>query len=401
MVPVLYSPYETAFTSRGIGNLSDCISCTVVEERNGAYELEMVYPVGGNHYAEIADRSIIMAIPSPYRDPQPFRVYYIEQPINGIVTIKAHHISYDLCGVPVEMFTTSTDVSDALDGIEANEAVSNQFSLSTNKTTSGSFSVTKPMSVRSALGGGEGSILDVFGGEFEFDVWDVKLLSARGSVKDYKVSYSKNITAFKRANNMEKLVTGIYPFWQSNGTTVTLLRKVVDIYENAVYPNVITVDLTDKFESQPSRPTLLTAAEQYIEDNDLGMPQISLDVSFVDLASTEEYAKRANSLQIDLCDTVTVEFPMYGVQTQAKIVRIVTNVLLDRYETITIGQKQTTIADTIAGLESGVMYVSGGGGGGGGSDVLALSIAGNVISLSQNGTVVSSITLPVYGGGVS
>ena len=190
MIPILFSSKATNFTGRGIGLLSDTISCKVVEERNGAFELEMTYPVDGLHYADIGERSIIMAIPSPYRNAQPFRVYSMEQPINGVVTIKARHLSYDMTGIPVEPFTTTTDISDALDGLDTNAAVSYNFVLSTDKTTAGTFTLEKPTSMRNALGGMEGSILDTFGGgEFLFDKWDVKLLSARGSGRPTRASW--------------------------------------------------------------------------------------------------------------------------------------------------------------------------------------------------------------------
>ena len=89
MKPILYSSTATSFNNQGLGTLSDAVSCTVVEERNGEYELTLQYPVGGIHYSEIEDRAIIMAIPSPYRSAQPFRIYSIESPLNGIVTIHA------------------------------------------------------------------------------------------------------------------------------------------------------------------------------------------------------------------------------------------------------------------------------------------------------------------------
>lgn len=404
MIPILFSSKATTFTGRGIGLLADAISCTVIEERNGAFEMELVYPVDGLHYADIAERSIIMAIPSPYRDAQPFRVYSMEQPINGVVTIKARHLSYDMTGIPVEPFTITGGIADIMDEIDSNASLNTHFSLQGDVTGSATFTLEKPASMKSCLGGMEGSVLDLFGGEYLFDGYTVQLFASRGSVKDYKVAYAKNITAFKRTTDSGKLVTGIFPFWASGSDTQILTRKVVEIVEDADYTNVPVVDLSDKFDSKPTKAALLAAAEKYIADNDLGELEVSLDVSFVDLASIDEYAGRARDLKIDLCDTVTIVFPMYGVETQAKIVRIETNVLLERYELITVGTEQTTVADTIASLQNQTQQLAvnnAGGGGGGGSDVLALSIAGNVISLSQNGSVVSSITLPVYGGGVS
>lgn len=382
MIPILFSPTATSFSGRGIGLLTDAISCIVIEERNGAFELQMTYPVNGVHYPDIYDRSIILAKPSPYRDPQPFRVCQTEQPINGIVTIHARHLSYDLSGIPVATFSTSTDVSDALDGLESNAEVTCPFSVYTDKTTSGDFVLDKPSSFKAALGGTEGSILDIFGGEYLWDGYTVNLMSSRGSVKDYKVQYAKNIVDFKRVNDMEKLVTGIYPFWSQEGVTVILNQKVVDIYPNAGYTNVLTVDLTDKFDSKPTKAELLAAAQKYISDNGLGLNDISLEVSFVDLASIPEYAARAQDLRIDLCDTVTVVFPMYGVETQAKIVRTEMNVLLDRYENITVGTQQKTTADTIASLEQTTQTLVRNSGGGGGSSFEFP--VGSVVTTSTN-----------------
>ena len=355
MIPILFAHDAINFTTKGVGKLADAVSCKVTEERNGAFEMEMVYPVGGLHYEDIYERSIICAIPSPYRDPQPFRVYEMQQPINGLVTIRARHLSYDLSGIPVEMFSTATNISDALDGLVTYSAVTNPFSVSTDLTTSGTFTLAKPTSFRAALGGQEGSILDVFGvGEYYFDRFSVSLLASRGSVKDYTVEYGKNITDFNRVENSESMITGIYPFWQKSGDTQTLTRKVVAIYEEADWVNAPVVDLTDKSEAKPTKNELLAIAQKYIADNGLGYPKTSLDVSFVDLASVPEYEYRARDLQIDLCDTITVIFPMYGVRVAEKIVKIETNVLLDRYETITVGHQLANIADTIAGLETKV-----------------------------------------------
>ena len=47
MIPILYDYAERKFTTNGIGRLSDCISCTVTEERNGIYECEFKYPITG------------------------------------------------------------------------------------------------------------------------------------------------------------------------------------------------------------------------------------------------------------------------------------------------------------------------------------------------------------------
>ena len=379
MKPILFPSTATTFTSQGLGVLSDCISCVVREERNGEYELTMEYPVGGIHYDEIEDRAIIYAIPSPYRTPQPFRIYLSESPINGVVTFHAHHISYDLSGIPVEPFTAST-CADALDGLVTNSVVTNPFSVDTDKSVSATYKLSVPTSFRSCLGGEQNSILDVYGtGEYEFDKYSVYLHLHRGSDNGVKIAYGKNLTDFNMERNLESIITGVYPYWSNidENTLVTLTNKVIPIYDvnNPAYlldsggnylldsdgkyllvmnpfpfDNILPLDLSLEFEEQPSEDELKAKAEEYIRNNDLGVPKVSINVSFVDLASTEEYKDLAVLEEVDLCDTVTVEFPLYGISVKAKIVSIETDCLLEKYNEVTIGNYRYTIADTLANL---------------------------------------------------
>lgn len=379
MKPILFPSTATTFTSQGLGVLSDAISCVVREERNGEYELTMEYPVGGIHYDEIEDRAIIYAIPSPYRTPQPFRIYLSESPINGVVTFHAHHISYDLSGIPVEPFTAST-CADALDGLVTNSVVANPFTVDTDKSVSATYKLSVPTSFRSCLGGEQNSILDVYGtGEYEFDKYSVYLHLHRGSDNGVKIAYGKNLTDFNMERNLESIITGVYPYWSNidENTLVTLTNKVIPIYDvnNPAYlldsggnylldsdgkyllvmnpfpfDNILPLDLSLEFEEQPTQEELKAKAEEYIRNNDLGVPKVSINVSFVDLASTEEYKDLAVLEQVDLCDTVTVEFPLYGISVKAKIVSIETDVLLEKYNEVTIGNYRYTIADTLANL---------------------------------------------------
>jgi len=379
MKPILYSSTATSFNNQGLGVLSDAVSCTVVEERNGEYELTLQYPVGGIHYSEIEDRAIILAIPSPYRSAQPFRIYSIESPLNGIVTIHAHHISYDLSGIPVSPFTAGTCKA-ALSGLVTHSAVTNPFSADTDKLVTGTYTLKVPTSFRACLGGQEGSILDVYGkGEYEFNKFNIYLHLNRGSDNGVKFAYGVNITDFNMERNLESVVTGIYPYWANvdGDELVELDGKIIEIYDpnNPTYlleaggayltdsngnylttqtpfsfHNVLPLDLSSEFEEAPTQDELKERAEKYISDNGLGAPKVSIEVSFVHLGQTAEYSYLKEVEKCDLCDTVTVEFPLYGISVKAKIIAIETDVLLERYNSVQIGDARTTIADTIAGL---------------------------------------------------
>lgn len=349
--PILYSATETDFSNNGLGILGDCISCEVTEEANGIFELAMQYPMGGIHYEDIADRSIIKAKADQFRDPQLFRVYAISKPMSGIVTISARHISYDLSGIPVAPFTAGS-VSLALADLKNNAVTDCPFNFWTDKETSGAFSVSVPSSIRSRLGGVEGSILDVYGGEYEFDNYTVKLHNSRGMNRGVSIRYGKNLTDIKQEQNCASIATGIYPYWagdvDGNTVLVELPEKIVNAPGTYDFVKIKTVDFTERFESQPTVAQLRSVAESYVQSNNIGIPTVSLTVSFAQLEQTDEYKHLKLLEQVLLFDTVNVEFPALGVSATAKAIKIVYDSLADRVKSITLGSTKANIADTVA-----------------------------------------------------
>lgn len=349
MKPILFPKTATTFETQGLGVLADATSCKVTEERNGTYELEMQYPITGHHYADIGDDCILYAIPSPYRGPQPFRIYRTSKPINGLVTINARHIRYDLAFVPLNPFTAANAPA-AMAGLQSNAAIPSNFTFWTNKATVAHFSVSVPSATSNILGGQTGSILDVYGGEYEFDAFAVKLYDQRGQDNGVSIRYGKNLTDLEQERNIYNVTSGIYPYWASaDGTTlVTCDPKIVYAAGTYERQKIIPVDFYQDFQDAPTPEQLLERAQAYVQNNSIGVPEVSLTVSFVQLEQTEQYKNLVLLEKCDLCDTVTVEYEKLGVSAKAKIVKIVTDVLLERYESVEIGQVRTNIADTIA-----------------------------------------------------
>lgn len=351
MKPILFPSTATEFKTHGLGVLTDAISCTVTEERNGAFELTMQYPDTGVHFNEITDRCIIYAIPSPYRAPQPFRIYRITRPMGGIIMVYAQHITYDLSGVPLNPFT-AINAPDALSKLSLNAAVDSPFTFWTDKSTVASFAVSTPSSTRSVLGGSSGSILDVYGGEYEWDGFTVRLYGHRGYDNGVVISYGKNLTDIEQDRNISNVATGIYPYWtNAEGALVTCDPKIVNAPGTYDFTRVVPVDFSNDFETQPTPEQLQARAEKYAEDNKIGIPKTSITASFVQLEQFPEYEDLALLEKCDLCDTVTIRYPQLGVESKAEIVKIETDVLLERYNSVEIGDVRTNIADTIVGQQ--------------------------------------------------
>ena len=349
MIPILFPSTATEWTTQGLGALSDATSCTVTEERNGIFELEMQYPMSGIHFSKIQNRCIIFAIPSPYRSAQPFRIYRITKPLGGICTIYARHIAYDLDGVPLKPFTAGS-AAEAIAGLQANAAIDSPFIFWTDKATVANFAVTVPSATRSILGGQTGSVLDVYGGEYEWDGYTVKLHNQRGQDNGVLISYGKNLTDLEQDENISNVVTGILPYWaDQDGNLVT--GEIVNAPGTYDFQKVVPVDFSQNFETAPTLEQLQEVAEDYVTENKVGVPEVSLSVSFVQLEQTEEYKHLALLEKCDLCDTVTVQFEKLGVNAKAEIVKIVTDVLLERYKSVEIGSIRPNIATTIAGQQ--------------------------------------------------
>lgn len=534
MIPILFGADATSFETNGLGRLSDAKSCTVVEERNGAYELEMEYPRNGIHFSDIGYSKIIVAKPFQNGSLQAFRIYKIERNAKELNKIYARHITYQLSYIPVSKFTADSPAT-AFQRIKEYSSENNPFTFWTNMTGAGSLTVSAPDSARAILGGKEGSILDHWHGEYEWDNYTVKFHSARGSDKGVTIRYGKNLVKLSQEENIENTVTGLYPYWKNDGQETTAVmdssdyvgylnnnvffedkyrskplpternkyyydvttKKIytwdgttfntteigqygdgnIDLYDRPVLikhvtkkdkdedGNIVTVtedevvtlgsfvanvsgeyvllptifkdshgnaveltqeqatqsyrstnqylgkyntkakaesyqkklelemkriyenisqvytyvelpekvlyssnasnfpfkrttvlDCSSSFQEAPTEIQLRSYTQQYITDNKIGVPKVSLDVEFVDLYGTEGYEDVANLQTVNLCDTVTVEFPELGVSAKEKVSETTYDVLRERYTKIKIGDSQSTLSSTISDQMEQIQY---------------------------------------------
>ena len=356
MKPRLYPENETNFESNGLGPLSDALTCTVEENRNGAFELSMEYPVTGVLFDELKHGSIIFAPPNDSSEPQPFRVYGKSTPLSGVVTVRAKHISYQLSHIPVSPFTAGSCAA-ALQGLKTNAVEPCPFDFWTDKETVATFTVKEPASARSLLGGVAGSVLDVYGGEYEFDRYKVKLHKARGTDSGVVIAYGKNLVDIDQEESIENTITGVYPYYKdTDGNVLELPEKVVSSAsaQNFPYPRTVPLDCSQEWQETPSVEQLRAYASAYVEKEGIGVPAVSLKVSFVPLWQTEEYKAIAPAERLNLCDIATVRFEKLGVNARAKVVQTVYDVLAGRYESVTLGEASTNLADTIVAQDKAI-----------------------------------------------
>lgn len=392
MIPILYESTETVFASNGLGRLRDCISCVVTEERNGIYECDFDYPVGGQNYDDIQLGRIVAVEHDDTNDIQPFDIVSASKPINGVVTFHCVHISYRLRGMTVSG-TNINSLSDAFTAL-ASAVPSALFTYSTDKTSTGYAAAFDgvPRSVRSLLGGVEGSILDAYGGEYEFDKWEVKLWTNRGQNRNFTVRYGVNLLDYNEDVDYSETYTSVIPYWvNSTDGTVVKASKVSSGQLGLNGAEVcVPLDLTDKFETQPTTAQLTNMAQSYLASNQPYLPAQTITVNFVRLQDSPEYANLAPLLSCRLCDTIRVIMPMYGTEGGFKIVKTVWDVLGERYTEMELGTLSTTLSEAL-GIDTG-------GGGSTSTTTGAVYTDTESVAISStsidNNTTGASITVP-------
>ena len=300
MIPILYKADATNFASYGIGALPDTMSCEVTEERNGAYECVVKYPVTG---------------------------IWESTPITPQLAIE-------------EVFD--------------NALTPHRFTFQTDYTEAKAFAVSKPKSLRAVLGGEEGSVLSLWGGEFEWDNFKVIHHQGRGHNNGVVIEYGKNLTKFEHDSDISDVYTDLLPYAvtedkEGNETVITLAEQILQIGKTTLSQRKTLIkDFTDSFDIDAviTEDLLREKAQKYLENNPLGMETPTLTISFEALWKQPEYA--AVLERVALCDTVTVRHSELGISEHVKVIKTVYDTLAEKYVSITLGSAKASLLSTIS-----------------------------------------------------
>ena len=361
MIPVLYEANEKNFTTNGVGLLVDAVSCIVTEERNGAFELVLVYPQNGQLAQHITEESIIKAKPNDTDEDQLFRIYKSGKPIAGNDTWHAEHVSYELNTNPVcRPEITAKNAQEAIEQLLTEAEIESDYTVYSDITTRNSTQINEVVSVRKALGGVEGSILDTWGGEFKFNNFRIELHEARGSDNGVEIRYGKNMLDAQMEKNISEVVTAIFPYALYTPETegeedpeevlVTLPERIIKTPNVDKYARVrcVPVDFSDSFEDGEAitESKLREVAAAYAKSG-IDEPKIHITASFINLWKTKEYANIKALEKIGLCDTVTVVIERLNISEKAKVTKYSYNTLKERFESVEIGEVKPNLTREI------------------------------------------------------
>lgn len=339
----------------GLGTLTDATACKVTEVLNGEYELELTYPMTGEHFSKLQTGRIIVA--RPYRNAaalQPFEIYDESRAIGGQVTFYAQHISYKALGVPIRP-VTAQNAQAAVSLVASNAVISCPFTLTTDMTAAGTFAMEKPATLQNVLLGSSDSLVSVYGGDVLRDGYSIQLLEHRGMDRGARIVYGRNLIDLTQEKSIAEMYDAVYPYFidtdEDGNTQLVELPDtlvLVSASDKASAKKVYMLDLSGEFDDAPTQSQILQAANEYISKNGLDKPKVSLSLKYVDLSRTQEYADLKNLDHIELGDDVTVQFAALGVDVTARVQKIVYDVLLDANESIDVGDVRTNVVDAIA-----------------------------------------------------
>lgn len=352
MIPILYD--KTG--EQKLGELINCIKCLVEEERNGLFELTVIYPNNDEMLDFLEKENIIVVDANDYLKSQKFRIYKTRKLMSNRIEINARHISFDLAYDYVENISiTNQPCEYVLNTLFRNSQFSQHYRGYSNIIMASDYSQEK-VNLIEAIGGTSGSIVDTYGTGAEIlrDNTNIHVLNRRGHDNEVTIEYRKNLTGLTVEEDTTELVTRIIPFatvTDEHGIETEVKGDFVDspYIGNYSHPYVKYVDYSEEFDDEnvPTKEKLKTLALKEYTTKKADLPKLNYKIEFIPLSKCAGYEGLED--RINLCDTITVRDTRYNVDTTAKVIKVVYNVLRNRYDSMELGEPKTSLGDVIGG----------------------------------------------------
>lgn len=344
-----------------LGVLENAISATVEEERNGNFELIVSYPINDDLYLSLEEENIIVANANDTLKGQKFVIYKVSKYMKNQITVYARHISFDLTHdiLENEVSFEKQSCEYALNEIFRNSISSKHYRGFSDIVNAQKFKVSK-INCLSAIEGTKGSVIDTFGTGAEIlrDNTNIHVLNHRGRDNDVSIEYRKNLTGLSVDEDTSELVTRIkaYATQRDNegNETIVAYKGYIDAPNINKFSKPFSkwIDYSDKFEQgeEITEEKLKIYAEREYTVNKVHIPKCNYKLEFIPLSKVVGYEGLED--KISLCDTVTIKDTRYNINTKAKVIKTVYNVLLERYDSIELGEPKTALGDIISGITS-------------------------------------------------
>ena len=372
MRPILFNKNEQAFDTYGLGELN-VTKGNVTRERNGNYTLYAEIPVNDPMVSTLEKEMKLKADAGLRTKNQTFEISRIVKDSSNIVKIYGQHISHKLEYIVLRNATAFSGSAFSALGIWKGALIGDlTFDVWSDiqTTNKGVFDISKMENARLALGGVEGSILDLYGGEYEFDNTTVRLHKQLGRTAPTVLEYGRNILSAESDETIESSYTSVLPFAtytpdrpegstddsQPDPITVTIPENYVDSKYKALYAHrrIKVVDFSSEFSTDGKKKNIPTAdklrklATDYMDKNAIGKPKINIKIEYADLAKTLDYADNGWIEELELCDIVPIYYPQIGLTDEtAKVTTVTYDFVNERNESVEFGDIGTNVRATM------------------------------------------------------
>ena len=372
MRPILFNKNEQSFDTYGLGELN-VTKGTVTRERNGNYTLYAEIPVNDPMVAILEKEMKLKADAGLRTKNQTFEISRIVKDSSNIVKIYGQHISHKLEYMVLRNATVFSGSAFSALSIWRGALIGDlRFDVWSDIQTTGKgvFDISKMENARQALGGVEGSILDLYGGEYEFDNTTIRLHNQLGRTAPTVLEYGRNILSAELDETIESAYTSVLPFAtytpdkpegdtsdsQPDPVTVTIPENYVDSKYKNLYAHrrIKVVDFSSEFSTDGKKKNIPTADKlrklttDYMNKNAIGKPKINIKIEYADLAKTLDYADNGWIEEVELCDIVPVYYPQIGLTDETlKVTTITYDFINERNESVEFGDIGTSVRATM------------------------------------------------------
>ena len=372
MRPILFNKNEQSFDTYGLGELN-VTKGNVTRERNGNYTLYAEIPVNDPMVAILEKEMKLKADAGLRTKNQTFEISRIVKDSSNIVKIYGQHISHKLEYMVLRNATVFNGSAFSALSIWRGALIGDlRFDVWSDIQTTGKgvFDISKMENARQALGGVEGSILDIYGGEYEFDNMTVRLHKQLGRTAPTVLEYGRNILSAELDETIESAYTSVLPFAtytpdkpegdtsdnQPDPITVTIPENYVDSKYKNLYAHrrIKVVDFSSEFSTDGKKKNLPTPdklrkmANDYMVRNEIGKPKINIKIEYADLARTLDYADNGWIEEVELCDIVPIYYPQIGLTDETlKVSTITYDFVNERNESVEYGDIGTNVRSTM------------------------------------------------------
>lgn len=372
MLPILYdqnSSDNDMLTTNGLGFVAKCIHCEVSKVVNGVYEMEMFVQTTDRLANEIVPQTYVKCKPNNVENPQLFRVYEVVSS-NNIIQVKCEHIRYRMSdNAIIEKCTSQGTPQSAWDLVQDILVDGNHgFEFSSDITTNATVTAAKNSPIRFGeyMLGAEGSILDAFGGEGEYDFDNFVIYFNKRKTEPNGICLRlgagiDDIEYFISCQNQYTHVMPVAGIPTTDGGTwyiifpteytpaipmeipgSTLLKKRILMYDftetfKQQYPN-FTCTPSDQTSRRQTESLVVSMCSQYIQRNatSLKYPRVNVKIQ------TRSGTDRLKNCKVR--DIIQVYHEKLNLTLSVEIIKTVYDVLNERYTSIELGTPLTAIS---------------------------------------------------------